>query len=650
MRTARSASSQGLISLRPAIVGLARLVATGLSTVNAAPLDLSIPIANHGQAKTPVWVLALASMALVLLGGAFAGLTIALMGQDSIYLQVVSGDASEPQSKNAKRVLNLLNRGKHWVLVTLLLANVIVNESLPVVLDRTLGGGVAAVVGSTILIVIFGEIVPQSICVRYGLPIGGYMSRPVLALMYLLSPVAWPTAKLLDWVLGEDHGTVYKKSGLKTLVTLHKSLGELSERLNQDEVTIITAVLDLKDKPVSEVMTPMDDVFTLAEDHVLDEKTMDTILSSGYSRIPIYRAKNPTDFVGMLLVKTLITYDPEDRIPVRDVQLGAIVETRPETSCLDIINFFQEGKSHMVLVSDAPGSDHGALGVVTLEDVIEELIGEEIVDESDVYVDVHKAIRRLTPAPRARRLQHEVATAATAVAAKKPTEGPLLVDIAEHGEGQSFGVGSLGAHSDGALETPSVAASMQQQQQHHQQQQQQQQQLQQKQQLHTKTAVFMKRRSSAGPDGTPETGTVPVKASLDEMKPQLRLGPANRAAHPRTTIRNNVFKIKQGLGGGGVVTTTFVAKHENGHLAEDHNHHNHHSHDSGHDVVHGLAGAQGPPEISLSPAVDDGGETTPLLSKEPQKPMTNGKANGKANGNGHGSPRGRNKSRGREWK
>lgn len=202
------------------------------------------------------------------------------------------------------------------------------------------------------------------------------MSKPVMLLMYLMSPVAWPTAKLLDWILGEDHGTVYKKSGLKTLVTLHKSLGELSERLNQDEVTIITAVLDLKDKPVSEVMTPIRDVYTLSEDHILDEKTMDNILSSGYSRIPVYRTGNPEDFVGILLVKTLITYDPEDRIPVRDVQLGAVVETRPETSCLDIINFFQEGKSHLVMVSDFPGADHGVQGVVTLEDVIEELIGE----------------------------------------------------------------------------------------------------------------------------------------------------------------------------------------------------------------------------------------------------------------------------------
>ncbi|RDA87868.1 hypothetical protein CP532_2947 [Ophiocordyceps camponoti-leonardi (nom. inval.)] len=521
----RHGPSGAFTNLRPVVLGLGRLLGVAAAPLAARGADYD----NDGEAA-PLWVLAVASMALVLLGGAFAGLTIAFMGQDSIYLQVLSGDPEEPQHRNAKRVLNLLNRGKHWVLVTLLLANVIVNESLPVVLDRTLGGGVAAVVGSTVLIgawnslspLIFGEIVPQSICVRFGLPIGGYMSKPVLVLMYLLSPVAWPTAKLLDWILGEDHGTVYKKSGLKTLVTLHKSLGDLSERLNQDEVTIITAVLDLKEKPVSEVMTPMDDVFTLAEDHVLDEKTMDNILSSGYSRIPIFRAGSPTDFVGMLLVKTLITYDPEDRIPVRDVQLGAIVETRPETSCLDIINFFQEGKSHMVLVSEYPGSDHGALGVVTLEDVIEELIGEEIVDESDVYVDVHKAIRRLTPAPRAKRLHHDdgsPAMSTAAMAVKRPGDGSLLVDIAEHPDGPVLTVGSPGALSDTGAVTE---------------------------EHHPKTAIFMKRRSSAGPDGKADKGTVPIKASLDEMKRQLRLGPANRAARPRNT-RTNVFKIKQGL-------------------------------------------------------------------------------------------------------
>ena len=203
------------------------------------------------------------------------------------------------------------------------------------------------------------------------------MSPLVLVLMYILGPVAWPTAKLLDWLLGEEHGNVYKKAGLKTLVDLHKTLGTSPhERLNQDEVTIISAVLDLKDKPVGSIMTPIDDVFTIPSDTVLDEKTMDIILSAGYSRIPIYAPDNEKNFVGMLLVKILITYDPEDGKRVSEFALATLPETRPETSCLDIVNFFQEGKSHMVLVSDFPGEDEGALGVVTLEDVIEELIGE----------------------------------------------------------------------------------------------------------------------------------------------------------------------------------------------------------------------------------------------------------------------------------
>jgi metal transporter CNNM len=191
-----------------------------------------------------------------------------------------------------------------------------------------------------------------------------------------MSPIAWPTAKLLDYLLGEDHGTTYKKAGLKSLVTLHKSLGHAEERLNEDEVTIISAVLDLKAKPVGSIMTPMKDVFTMPSDTVLDEKMMENILSAGYSRIPIHTPENKNDFVGMLLVKMLITYDPEDAVRVREFALATLPETRPETSCLDIINFFQEGKSHMVLVSDFPGDSHGAVGVVTLEDVIEELIGE----------------------------------------------------------------------------------------------------------------------------------------------------------------------------------------------------------------------------------------------------------------------------------
>jgi metal transporter CNNM len=334
------------------------------------------------------------------------------------------------------------------------------------------------------------------------------MAPFVLALMYILSPIAWPTAKLLDWLLGEDHGTVYKKAGLKTLVSLHKSLGETGQQLNTDEVTIISAVLDLKDKSIGSIMTPIEDVFTMSLDDVLDEDTVDVLLSQGYSRIPIHHPDNDRNFVGMLLVKMLITYDPEDARPVREFALATLPETRPDTSCLDIVNFFQEGKSHMVLVSTHPAEDHGALGVVTLEDVIEELIGEEIVDESDVFVDVHKAMRRMTPAPRFRIPKGQVAEDNTVATAHEPD----LIDIAEDN-----------VLSEDDLHREKTGDSL----------------------TKPKTTLPNRRRSSATESNAGNL-KFPNRINTAEMREHLKhLGPSNLASRPKTT-RYNTVKIKPG--------------------------------------------------------------------------------------------------------
>lgn len=75
-----------------------------------------------------------------------------IVAQDEIYLQVIRDSGEGAEKKHAAKVLKLLQKGKHWVLVTLLLSNVITNETLPIVLDRSLGGGWPAVLGSTVLI------------------------------------------------------------------------------------------------------------------------------------------------------------------------------------------------------------------------------------------------------------------------------------------------------------------------------------------------------------------------------------------------------------------------------------------------------------------------------------------------------------------
>ncbi|KAL2818468.1 hypothetical protein BDW59DRAFT_151941 [Aspergillus cavernicola] len=512
-------SANRSLAIRPIVLSLGKVLMLSLShlsLVSAAPTthllarDKEVKPLSVGDAS--LWLYLGVAAALVLAGGAFAGLTIALMGQDEVYLQVIQTSGDSPsERKNAASVLRLLKRGKHWVLVTLLLSNVITNETLPIVLDRSLGGGLPAILGSTVLIVIFGEVVPQSICVRYGLPIGAWMAPAVLALMYIMAPVAWPVAKLLDRLLGEDHGTVYKKAGLKTLVTLHRTLGEAGEQLNSDEVTIISAVLDLKEKSVGTIMTPMDDVFTMSADTVLDEPTMDLILSQGYSRIPIHAPENPRNFIGMLLVKMLITYDPEDCKPVRDFALATLPETRPETSCLDIVNFFQEGKSHMVLVSEYPGEDSGALGVVTLEDVIEELIGEEIIDESDVFVDVHKAIRRMAPAPYSRVPKGRFV--------EEPPSLPVQGSLVDVGDGSLATAGHTVTRRRSSVEAPRRSS------------------------VEAPLPRFQLRRSQ---DPDMVDTLVTRLGATDEIREHLKhLGPSNLASRPRQTRYQNV-KIKRG--------------------------------------------------------------------------------------------------------
>jgi CBS domain containing-hemolysin-like protein len=160
--------------------------------------------------------------------------------------------------------------------------------------------------------------------------------------MYIMYPIAYPTSCVLDYFLGGSHGTIYKKAGLKSLVSLHRS--DDVDGLTADEVHIIASVLDLREKLVVDVMTPMEDVFTISLNSILDKELVHNILKNGYSRIPI-KEETGDNYIGMLLVKNLISYDTDDNLPVSHFPISVLPETYPDTSCLDILNFFQEGKS-----------------------------------------------------------------------------------------------------------------------------------------------------------------------------------------------------------------------------------------------------------------------------------------------------------------
>ncbi|KAH8978567.1 hypothetical protein EDB92DRAFT_2119190 [Lactarius akahatsu] len=369
-------------------------------------LFASMNIAGAGLGKElgspEFWSKMLISTCLVLLGGVLAGLTLGLMGLDELHLRVLSTSSeNEKERKDAAEVLKLLDKGRHWVLVVLLLGNVIVNESLPIFLDSAIGGGVAAIVISTTMIVVFGyNIFPstsaqlnltqsfttltETVSVRHGLSIGARCVPVVLILMYFFAPIAWPIAKLLDYVLGKSDVHTYKKAELKSFLQFHRT-GE--EPLRDDEISILNGVLELNTKRIEKIMTPMKDVVTLSSDTILDAKMIESLLFSGYSRLPVHEPGNPLAFLGLLLVKKLLTYDPSQCWPVSKFALSILPEAKPTINVFQALDYFQTGRAHLLLISNTPGISGGAIGVITLEDIIEEIIAEEIVDETDRYED-----------------------------------------------------------------------------------------------------------------------------------------------------------------------------------------------------------------------------------------------------------------------
>ncbi|KAI0029706.1 hypothetical protein K488DRAFT_55804 [Vararia minispora EC-137] len=278
------------------------------------------------------------------------------MSLDETQLHVLSVSGTPEQQKAAKKIIPVRKNG-HLLLVTLLLANMIANETLPIIMDPVLGGGAQSVVASTALIVIFAEIIPQSVCTRYGLSVGATMAPLMVVLLWTFGVVAWPVAKLLEFMLGPHHGIIYRRAELKELVALHASENLHGGDLHQDTANIIGATLDLQEKTASQAMTSLADVFMLHIDSRLDYSTLRTICTKGHSRVPVYEdvslpgGKRAQKIVGVLLVKQCVLLDPEDAVPVRSLPLNRLPTVAQNEPLLGILDRFQQGHSHMAIVS-----------------------------------------------------------------------------------------------------------------------------------------------------------------------------------------------------------------------------------------------------------------------------------------------------------
>ncbi|XP_071865810.1 metal transporter uex isoform X2 [Bombus fervidus] len=343
----------------------------------------------------PLWLSIVIIFMCLTFSALFSGLNLGLMAMDRTELKILCNTGTEKEKQYARTIQPVRNHG-NYLLCSILFSNVLVNSIFTILLDD-LTSGLVAVICSTLAIVIFGEISPQAICSRHGLCIGAKTIYITKLTMVLTFPMSYPISKLLDFLLGEEIGNVYNRERLKELVKVTTGYNDLEK----DEVNIIAGALELRKKTVKDVMTKIEDVYMLDYNAILDFETVSEIMKSGFSRIPVYEGAR-TNIVTMLYIKDLAFVDPDDNMPLKTL---CQFYQNPcnfifEDVTLDIMfKQFKEGhKGHMAFVQRVNNEGEGdpfyeVIGLVTLEDVIEELIQAEIMDETDVFTD-NKSKRR----------------------------------------------------------------------------------------------------------------------------------------------------------------------------------------------------------------------------------------------------------------
>jgi CBS domain containing-hemolysin-like protein len=275
----------------------------------------------------------------------------------------------------ARRLLPL-RKNSHLTLAAILFTNVAAASASPLVLDSKLSG-IAAGVLSTFLLVIFAEIMPQALFIRNALAYCGRLAPLLRTMIILTYPVSKPLQLLLDRLFGRQKSQLHTRHELGIMITEH--LGHDDSELDEDEVEIIRGALQLSEKRVRDITTPMRSVYWLTPEMEINGTSIDEITARGWSRIPVLNTARTTSY-GLLLMKDLVDLDFDNNpILVRDLPLYPTQVVGSMTALDTMFRKFITGGAHLMPVE----KDGNIIGIVTIEDLLEEIVGHEIEDETD---------------------------------------------------------------------------------------------------------------------------------------------------------------------------------------------------------------------------------------------------------------------------
>ena len=309
-----------------------------------------------------------------------------ISGTEVAFFSLTPTDFSDEERKSNRRlaIVHRLLQHPKKLLATILVANNLINIAI-VLLFANLGNGLfdgvadpgvkflLDVVLVTFLILLFGEILPKIYASRNKLSFSVFMAYPIQVLYFLFSPVSNPMRAATSYI---ENNFGKQKSNL-SVDQLSQALELTSEEdTTQEEQKILHGIVTFGNTDTKNVMRPRMDIFALSDVQPFKE-VMPEIIAKGYSRIPVYK-ESIDQITGILYAKDLLPY--VDRKNFDWVSLKREVYFVPENKKLDdLLNEFQNRKMHLAIVVDEYG---GTSGLISLEDIIEEIVGE-ISDEFD---------------------------------------------------------------------------------------------------------------------------------------------------------------------------------------------------------------------------------------------------------------------------
>jgi metal transporter CNNM len=275
----------------------------------------------------------------------------------------------------AKQVLPL-RRTTHLTLAAILLTNVAAVSATSLVLESALYGLFAGII-ATLLTVIFGEILPQAIFSQKPLFYVAKLRYLLKTMIFVTYIVSKPLQLLLDKLFSHEGAKLQSRQELGIMISEH--MGHEESELDDDEVEIIRGALQLSEKKVRDIMQPIERVFWLTPDTILTDKKIDEIKAAGRSRIPIFN-RDRSQCYGVLLMKELVDIDfDEKRYRVDDLNLYPVRLVGSKTALDTMFRKFITTGTHLIPIE----KDDKIVGIVTIEDLIEEIVGREIEDETD---------------------------------------------------------------------------------------------------------------------------------------------------------------------------------------------------------------------------------------------------------------------------